>query len=105
VSEGGRRDSNPLVERVHALLRRHQDAAPGSEDDVPVLTEVAAPGAAEALALELERAVLERLHHELQPMLADALRAAVAAAVKRELEARKLDAESLAGKRPASSGD
>jgi len=104
VSESGARDANPLVERVDALLRRHQDAAPGGDDDVPVLTEIVEPGAAEALAFELERAVLQRLEAELQPALAAALRAAVAAAVKRELEARKLDADSLAAKRPAPSG-
>ena len=97
-------DSTPLVQRVDALLRRHQDAAPGSEEDVPGLTAIVEPGAAEALAFELERAVLQRLEAELQPVLAAALSAAVASAVKRELEARKLDAESLAGKRPAASG-
>jgi len=101
VSEG---DANPLVQRVDALLKRHQDAAPGGDDDVPVLTEIVEPGAAEALAFELERAVLQRLEAELPPVLAAALRAAVAAAVKRELEARKLDADSLAAKRPAPSG-
>jgi len=101
VSEG---DAKPLVQRVDALLRRHQDAAAGSDDDVPVLTEIVEPGAAEALAFELERAVLQRLEAELQPALAAALRAAVAAAVKRELEARKLDADSLAAKPPAPSG-
>ena len=101
MSEG---DANPLVQRVDALLRRHQDAAPGSDEDVPVLTEIVEPGAAEALAFELERAVLQRLEAELAPALAGALRAAVADAVKRELEARSLDADSIAGKRPASTG-
>jgi hypothetical protein len=102
VSDNG--DPSALVSRVDALLKRHQHAAPGSEDDVPVLTEIVEPGAAEALAFELERAVLQRLETELPPVLTAALRAAVAAAVKRELEARKLDADSLAGKRPAPSG-
>ena len=97
-------DPSPLVSRVDALLKRHRDAAAGSEDDVPVLTEIVEPGAAEALAFELERAVLQRLETELPPVLTAALRAAVAAAVKRELQARKLDADSLAGKRPAPSG-
>ncbi len=100
MSEG---DANPLVQRVDALLKRRQDAA-GGEDGVPVLTEIVEPGAAEALAFELERAVLQRLESELPQVLAAALRAAVAAAVKRELEARKLDADSLAGKRPAATG-
>lgn len=104
MSEGGARDADPLVERVDALLRRQKEAAPGSADDVPVLTEIVQPGAAEALAIELERAVLKRLEAELQPLLAETLRAAVAAAVKRELEARKLDADSIAGRRPATPG-
>jgi len=94
VSEG---DADPLVQRVDALLRRQKVAAPGGEEDVPVLTEIVEPGAAEALAFELERAVLQRLESELPQVLAAALRAAVAAAVKRELEARKLDPGSLAG--------
>jgi len=98
------RDPSPLVERVDALLRRQHGVAPGAADDVPVLTEIVEPGAAEALAFELERAVLQRLEAELAPALAAALRAAVAAAVKRELEARGLDADSIAGKRPAASG-
>jgi hypothetical protein len=100
------RDVNPLVERVDALLKRHQEAAPAGAEDVPVLTEIVEPeaGAAEALARELERAVLQRLERELQPLLAATLRAAVAAAVKRELELHKLDAASLAGKPAAPSG-
>jgi hypothetical protein len=97
-------NADPLVQRVDALLRRQKDASAGGDEDVPVLTEIVEPGAAEALAFELERAVLQRLEAELAPALAAALRAAVAAAVKRELEARKLDADSLAGKPPVPSG-
>jgi broad specificity phosphatase PhoE len=99
-------NDNPLVGRVDALLRRHQQGAPGGADDVPVLTEVVEPAsqAAEALARELERSVLQRLERELQPLLAAALHEAVAAAVKRELEARELDAGALAGKRPPGAG-
>jgi hypothetical protein len=114
-------DANPLVQRVDALMKRHQEAAPAGED-LPVLTEVVDPSAAagpaaldaaavEALSRELERAVLQRLENELQPALAalgEALRAAlretVAVAVARELQARKLDAGALAAKRSASSG-
>ena len=101
-SHGG----NPLVGRVDALLRRHQETATGGADDVPVLTEVVEPPAqaAEALARELERSVLQRLERELQPLLAAALREAIAAAVKRELEAHGLDAGALAGQRPPSAG-
>lgn len=112
-------DPNPLVQRVDALLKRHREATPGGGDDLPVLTEIVDPNspaaaldaaAVEALSRELERAVLQRLENELQPALAalgDALRAAlqeaVAVAVARELQARKLDAGALAAKRSASS--
>lgn len=100
MSDSGQAD-DPLIGRVDALLRRHQQVAPAGADDVPVLTEVVEPAAqaAEALARELERAVLQRLERELQPLLAATLRDAVAAAVRRELEARELDAAALAGKR------
>ena len=113
-------DPNPLVQRVDALLKRHQEAAPA--EDLPVLTEIVDPGASaaqaaldaaavQALSRELERAVLQRLERELQPALAamgEALRAAlhdaVAVAVARELQARKLDAGALAAKRSTASG-
>ena len=101
MSNGGPGD-DPLIGRVDALLRRHQEVTSPGADDVPVLTEVVEPAsqAAEALARELERSVLQRLERELQPLLAATLREAVAAAVRRELEARELDAAALAGKRP-----
>jgi hypothetical protein len=104
VSDAERRDADPLVRRVDALLKRHQEAAPGAADDVPVLTEIvgAEAPAAEALALELERAVLARVEKELDGTLAalrEVLRAAVAAAVARELEAR-----GFAAKPPAPPG-
>jgi len=113
-------DPNPLVQRVDALLKRHREAAPA--EDLPVLTEIVDPGApagqaaldaaaVQALSRELERAVLQRLERELQPALAamgEALRAAlhdaVAVAVARELQARKLDAGALAAKRSTASG-
>lgn len=114
-------DPNPLIERVDALLKRHQDAAPG-RDDLPVLTEIVDPNkpagpaaldaaAVEALSRELERAVLQRLEDQLQPTLAAlgqslrvALREAVTGAVERELQARKLDATALAAKRSTPTG-
>jgi hypothetical protein len=121
MSDADARDANPLVQRVDALLRRHQEAAPG-RDELPVLTEVVDPekpraqaaldaAAVEALSRELERAVLQRLENELQPALAAlnaavraALREAVANAVAQELQSRKLDAGALAAKRSAPSG-
>lgn len=91
-------DSNPLVQRVDALLQRHQQAAPATAEDVPVLTEIVDPRApaAGALALELERAVLARVEKDLEGTLSalrEMLRRAVAAAVARELEARGLGAK------------
>jgi hypothetical protein len=122
VSEAGAGpETNPLVERVDALLRRHQEAAAG-RGDLPVLTEVVDPdkprgaaaldaAAVEALSRELERAVLQRLENELQSMFAAlsgalraALREAVASAVARELQSRKLDAGALAAKRSTPPG-
>lgn len=121
MSDASARDSNPLIDRVDALLRRHQEAAAG-RDELPVLTEVVDPdkprsaaaldaAAVEALSRELERAVLQRLERELQPALVvlgeslrTALREAVATAVARELQARKLDAGALAAKRSGSQG-
>jgi hypothetical protein len=115
-------DPNPLVQRVDALLKRHQEAGPAAGEDLPVLTEIVDPStpagpaaldaaAVEALSRELERAVLQRLEEQLQPTLAAlgqalrvALREAVTGAVARELQARKLDASALAAKRSATSG-
>ena len=98
MSDADGRDADPLVQRVDALLKRHREAAPGATDDVPVLTEIvgAEASAAEALALELERAVLARVEKELDDTLAalrEVLRAAIATAVARELEARGFAAQ------------
>jgi hypothetical protein len=76
--------SNPLAERVDALLRRHQDPDAEAQPDVPVLTEVVDDergrrrtevdaAALEALALELERAVLERLGPEVDRVIEEKL--------------------------------
>ena len=106
------RDLNPLVRRVDALMRRRLEARKPGEEDVPVLTEIADPegatrrvsmvdeAALEALATELERAVLERVGpevervieqhlverlNELSSSVRQILREAVAAAVARAL--------------------
>ncbi len=73
-------DLNPLVERVDALLKRHQESRRGTAEDLPVLTEIIdpdsmkrAPGvdqaALEAIAVELERAVLERFGPEIDRVI------------------------------------
>jgi len=75
---------DPLVQRVDALLRRHQSdapeeraVAPGGEEDIPVLTEVVASDEGVALnrqagdlrsaqlAAQIEHAVLQKLLFEL----------------------------------------
>jgi hypothetical protein len=87
--------ANPLVERVDALLRRHQEPAAG--DEVPVLTEIVdderAPrrpavdaDALEALARELERAVLERLGPEVERVIEEKLSRTLAAVVGQSVE-------------------
>jgi AcrR family transcriptional regulator len=73
---------NPLGKRVDALLRRGQEPQEG-DAEVPVLTEVAEDERArrpvvdaeaiEALARELERAVLERLGPEVDRVIEEKL--------------------------------
>jgi hypothetical protein len=83
VSEQAPKELNPLVQRVDALLRRHQDTR-RPQDDLPVLTEIVDPTAArpargvdravvEALAEELENAVLLRLAPELDRVFEERL--------------------------------
>lgn len=71
-------DLNPLVQRVDALLRRHQEQAQKAEADIPVLTDAFDPEAdaraARAAATHelldaIETAVLERLWPELDRIL------------------------------------
>ena len=83
MSNQAPKDFNPLVQRVAALLRRHQETRK-PQDDVPVLTEIVDPAAArparavdraavEALAEELENAVLLRLAPELDRVFEERL--------------------------------
>src|SRR5262245_22431152 len=86
---------NPLVKRVDALLRRHRDprAAPG---DVPVLTEIVDeerahapavdPEALEALARELERAVMARLGPEVDRVIQEKLSCVLSGLVGKSVE-------------------
>jgi hypothetical protein len=93
ANDKGAREPNPLVERVDALLRRHEQANEREANDrpavygqggadVPVLTEtvddVPPPvtfdsAALEALARELERAVLARLGPEVDRVIEERL--------------------------------
>ena len=83
--DDAKRPANPLQQEVDALLRQHQEpgAEPG-ETGVPVLTEVVDDERAqrppsvdaealEALAHELERAVLERLGPEVDRVIEEKL--------------------------------
>jgi len=90
------RQGNPLVERVDELLQSHNGPASG-EADVPVLTEIVDderaqrgpavdPQALEALAQELERAVLERLGPEVDRVIEEKLSRALNAVVGQSVE-------------------
>src|SRR5262245_15140580 len=90
------RDSNPLIGRVDALLKRTQpEKGPG---DVPVLTEVVADELAkrrggldravlEKIALEIERAVMARLAPELERVVNENLNRALDTALGKALDA------------------
>ena len=79
------REPNPLVERVDALLRRHQEDTRKAEEEVPILTEVAKgedsgvalEAGAQALASEIEREVLKRVTPEIHDIVRRAVREAV----------------------------
>ena len=82
MAKTNQREPNPLVKRVEALIEGQRD--PVAESDVPVLTEVIPDEAArerpavdaealEALARELERAVLERLGPEVDRIIEEKL--------------------------------
>ncbi len=92
---------NPLVERVDALLRRHQDPGAG-EADVPVLTEVidderprrrmhVDAAALVALALELERAVLERLGPEVDRVIEEKLARTLSSVLGQSLDGMRAE--------------
>lgn len=101
-------EKNPLIGRVDALLKRHQEATQRADEEVPVLTEIVAPGAQDSpagadahddvLAADLERALIARLAPELDRRLAGLraelekdLRRAVREAVAHALAARKAE--------------
>ena len=86
-----------VVERVDALLRRGADVPAAAEADVPVLTEIVdddsarrAPAfdatALEALARELERAVLDRLGPEVDRVIEEKLARTLNAVLGQALE-------------------
>jgi len=90
-----REKPNPLVKRVDALLRRHRDPA-ANPADVPVLTEVVEEEAArrhtvdaealEALARELERAVMARLGPEVDRVIQEKLSRVLSGMVGKSVE-------------------
>ena len=90
-----RSKDNPLVKRVDQLLRRHRDPA-SNPGDVPVLTEVVEEEAArrttvdaealEALARELERAVMARLGPEVDRVIQEKLSRVLSGLVGKSVE-------------------
>ena len=106
MSEG--RESNPLIERVDALMRRQREDSRRAVEEVPLLTEVIDPGVAaaspeaaaaeERLAADIERVLVVRLVPELNRQIAGLraelekeLRRTVREAVAHALAARKAD--------------
>ena len=104
MSEG--RDSNRLIERVDALMRRQHEDTQRAVEEVPLLTEIVAPeaaaqspeavNAAKALAADIERVLVVRLIPELNKQIAGLrselekeLRRSVREAVEHALAARK----------------
>jgi hypothetical protein len=102
---GDERAPNPLVARVHELVRRQQEESLRSVEEVPLLTEIVehdpaatAANAAhdEALAADIERVLVVRLVPELHKQIAalrseleKQLRRSVREAVDHALAARK----------------
>ena len=100
------RDSNRLIERVDALIRRQQEDSRREVEEVPLLTEIveheagAAPAEAlpgeKTLAADIERVLVVRLIPELNKQIAGLrselekeLRRSVREAVEHALAARK----------------
>jgi hypothetical protein len=109
------RDSNPLIGRVDALIKRQQEDTQRAVEEVPLLTEIvehdaaAVPGGAlpgeEALAADIERVLVVRLVPELNKQIAGLraelekeLRRSVREAVEHALAARKAVPENPLGK-------
>jgi hypothetical protein len=112
-SEG--RESNPLIGRVDALMRRQQEDTQRAVEEVPLLTEIvdhdAAPAAPEAvraeekLATDIERLLVVRLIPELNKQIAGLrselekeLRRSVREAVEHALAARKATTDKPVGR-------
>jgi len=106
----GGRDSNPLIGRVDALMKRQQEDSQRTVEEVPLLTEVvehqaaaSTPGALpgeETLAADIERVLVVRLVPELNKQIAalrgeleKELRRSVREAVEHALAARKASPE------------
>jgi len=104
------RDSNPLIGRVDALMKRQQEDSQRAVEEVPLLTEIveqeaaaATPGALpgeEMLAADIERVLVVRLVPELNKQIAalrgeleKELRRSVREAVEHALAARKASPE------------
>jgi hypothetical protein len=100
------KESNRLIERVDALLRRRQEEV---REEVPVLTEVVEPDASkvvtpgdplgDALAADIERALIARLAPELDRRLG-VLRAELEREMRRAVREAVAHALSAHGKAP-----
>jgi hypothetical protein len=87
------RDPNRLIQRVDALMKRQQEDSRRASEEVPLLTEIVAPDAAQtpeaanaekALASDIERVLLVRLIPELNKQVND-LRAGLEKEMRRSV--------------------
>ena len=87
-------DSNPLIARVDALVRRQQEDSQRAVQEVPLLTEVVEPDRAatresrkaeEALVEDMVRILLARLMPEINQQIA-ALRAELEKALRKSVQ-------------------
>lgn len=106
-TEKPEREANPLIQRVDALMKRHQEESQRAVEEVPLLTDVLehdAPvekdrvAADEALASDIERVLVVRMVPELNRQIAalrgeleKELRRTVREAVAHAFAARKSD--------------
>lgn len=100
ADESGSKQANPLIRQVDSLLRSHD-----TESEVPVLTDVVDSGEGreaildpvvlEALARQLERAVLDHLGPEFNRVIEERL--ARALSVRLEQSVAELRADLVAG--------
>lgn len=105
--ETNERETNRLIQRVDALMKRQQEDSQRAVQEVPLLTEVVEPGAGgvkkgdDALIEDIVRVLLVRLMPEMNKQIAS-LRTALEKELRRA--ARDAVAQAIAAARKAKTG-